>query len=87
MIVVDVNLLLYASFASFSQHTAARRWLEARLNGAEQLLLPGVSVFGFVRIASNPRIFEQPLSVSPKASRQASMVIRFSMVPSLRTAR
>ena len=60
---MDVNLLLYASFATFAQHEAARKWFEARLNGADQVLLPGVSVFGFVRIASNPRVFERPLSV------------------------
>ena len=63
MIVVDVNLLLYASFATFAQHEAARGWFERALNGDEQLLLPGVSVFGFVRIATNPRVFEKPLRV------------------------
>ena len=63
MIVIDVNLLLYASFATFTQHAAARAWLEKALNGTEQLLLPGVSIFGFVRIATNSRIFETPLRV------------------------
>jgi toxin-antitoxin system PIN domain toxin len=63
LIVVDANLLLYASFAAFAQHEAARSWLEKALNGDDQLLLPGVSVFGFVRIATNPRVFEKPLSV------------------------
>lgn len=63
MVVVDVNLLLYATFATFAQHKAARTWFEKALNGADQLLLPGVSVFGFVRIATNPRVFEKPLRV------------------------
>ena len=63
MNVVDINLLLYASFATFPQHKAARGWFEQMLNGDEQLLLPGVSVFGFVRIATNPRVFEKPLRV------------------------
>jgi toxin-antitoxin system PIN domain toxin len=63
VIVVDVNLLLYATFTSFAQHDAARRWFEKALNGSDQLLLPGVSVFGFVRIATNPRVFEEPLGV------------------------
>jgi len=68
LIVVDINLLLYATFTSFSQHDAARSWLETKLNGDEQLLLPGLSVFGFVRIASNPRVFDQPLSVEDALS-------------------
>lgn len=63
MIVVDVNLLLYATFSTFAQHAAARPWLENALNGQDQVLLPGVSIFGFVRIATNPRVFEKPLSV------------------------
>ena len=64
MLIVDVNLLLYASISSFPQHSAARAWLEGVLNGTEQLLLPAVSIFGFVRIATNPRIFERPLHVA-----------------------
>jgi toxin-antitoxin system PIN domain toxin len=61
LIVVDINLLLYACFSTFEQHAAARKWFEAALNGNEQLLLPGVSLFGFVRIGTNPRVFERPL--------------------------
>ena len=64
MIIVDVNLLLYASISTFPQHVVARPWLEHVLNGSEQLLLPAVSIFGFVRIATNPRIFDAPQSVA-----------------------
>lgn len=63
MIIADINLLLYATFASFEQHAAARAWFERILNGDQQLLLPGVTVFGFVRIATNPRIFERPMAI------------------------
>jgi len=68
VIVVDVNLLLYASFSTFSQHHAARSWLEKALNGTDQLLLPGVSIFGFVRLATNPRVFERPFSIEQALS-------------------
>jgi hypothetical protein len=61
MMVVDINLLLYATFSTFEQHEAARAWLEGALNGDEQLVLPSVSVFGFIRIATNPRIFAPPM--------------------------
>jgi toxin-antitoxin system PIN domain toxin len=63
VIIPDVNLLLYASITTFEQHAIAREWLSAALNGETQVLLPGVAVFGFVRIATNPRIFESPISV------------------------
>ena len=61
MIIVDINLLLYATFTTFKQHEAARIWFEGMLNGQDQVLLPAVSLFGFVRIATNPRVFDNPL--------------------------
>jgi toxin-antitoxin system PIN domain toxin len=64
VIIPDVNLLLYASITSFQEHAAARAWFTSILNGEDQLLLPAISLFGFVRIASNPRIFDSPIPVS-----------------------
>jgi toxin-antitoxin system PIN domain toxin len=61
VIVVDINLLLYATFTTFKQHAAAHAWFEGVLNGQDQVLLPAVSLFGFVRIATNPRVFDSPL--------------------------
>jgi toxin-antitoxin system PIN domain toxin len=61
VIIVDINLLLYATFTTFKQHEAARTWFEGVLNGQDQVLLPAVSLFGFVRIATNPRVFDNPL--------------------------
>jgi toxin-antitoxin system PIN domain toxin len=61
VIIVDINLLLYATFTTFKQHETARSWFEGVLNGSDQVLLPAVSLFGFVRIATNPRVFDNPL--------------------------
>jgi toxin-antitoxin system PIN domain toxin len=63
VIIPDVNLLLYASITTFEQHAVAREWFSAALNGELQVLLPGVTIFGFIRIATNPRIFESPIAV------------------------
>jgi uncharacterized protein len=68
LIVVDINLLLYATFSSFTEHERARAWLSERLNGDEQVLLPAVSIFGFVRIATNRRVFESPLRIEEALS-------------------
>lgn len=70
MILVDANLLVYAHVASFGQHGRARAWLDARLAGATPVGLPWESLLAFVRLVSNPRIFERPESVE-KAWRQA----------------
>jgi toxin-antitoxin system PIN domain toxin len=62
--IVDVNLLLYATISGFPQHDSARVWFEEMLRGDEQLLLPAVSIFGFVRIATNPRIFDRAMPIA-----------------------
>ena len=64
MILVDANLLVYARVAGFPQHDAARRWLDARLNGTVRVGLPWPSLLAFVRLVSNPRIFERPDSIA-----------------------
>jgi uncharacterized protein len=64
MILVDANLLVYAHVSSMPQHEPARVWLDNRLNGTAPVGLPWPSLLGFVRLISNPRIFERPLPTS-----------------------
>jgi toxin-antitoxin system PIN domain toxin len=62
MIVPDINLLLYAYDAASPSHAKAAAWWERCLSGKEPVgLLPGV-VFGFVRIGTNPRAFQHPMT-------------------------
>ena len=63
MIVVDVNLLLYAVITGFPQHTAARTWWTDVLNSDREVGLSSPALFGFLRIATNPRVLTSPLSV------------------------
>ena len=60
MILVDANLLIYAHVSSFPQHQVARQWLDSRFNGTAPVGLPWPSILGFVRLVTNPRIFEHP---------------------------
>ena len=64
MILVDANLLLYARDEGSPRHDAARRWLDARLSGRTKIGLPWQSLLAFVRIVSNPRIFDRPEPVA-----------------------
>jgi toxin-antitoxin system PIN domain toxin len=57
----DVNLLLYALDAASPRHRAARRWLEERLSGTETFAFTWVVLLAFVRLSTNPRVFEEPL--------------------------
>ena len=63
MIVPDVNLLLYAYNDAYAQHAKARQWWEEQVNSGVQIGLADVVIYGFLRISTNPRIFEVPMSI------------------------
>ena len=69
MILVDANLLLYAKISDYPQHQAAHDWFDGRLNGSARVGLPWPSLLAFLRITTNPRLFERPLSVSATSAR------------------
>ena len=56
MILPDLNLLLYAYNPHTPQHGAARGWWEQAMNGDELIGIPLEIAFGFVRIATHPRL-------------------------------
>jgi uncharacterized protein len=60
VILVDANILVYAHVESFSQHTAARDWLDRQLNSSTRVGLPWVSLVAFLRLVTNPRVFDHP---------------------------
>jgi toxin-antitoxin system PIN domain toxin len=61
VILVDVNLLLYAYNADSPQHGAARNWLDALFDGDDAIGLPWVTLWGFIRLTTNPRVLPNPL--------------------------
>ena len=61
-VLVDVNVLLYAKFRDFPRHEASRRWLDQALAGPEPVAIPWLCRVGFLRIATNGRVFEAPLT-------------------------
>lgn len=67
MIVPDINLLLYAYDASSPFHAKAAAWWEACLSGVEPVGLAEVVIFGFLRLSTNPRVFERSLAPAEAA--------------------
>ena len=59
---IDANILLYATDGSSPYHGAARPWLESQLNGPRRVGLPWLSLWAFVRISTNPRATLRPLT-------------------------
>ena len=64
MIVLDANVLLYAYDSKAAAHARCKTWLEGALNGEAQIAIPWQTLLAFVRIATNPRAFGNPLTVS-----------------------
>ena len=62
MILVDANILLYAEDELSLQHDSARQWWDLQLSGSAPVCLCWTVIGAFIRIASNPRVFENPLS-------------------------
>ncbi|MCK6554317.1 PIN domain-containing protein [Candidatus Binatia bacterium] len=71
MILVDANLLLYATVTDYPQHPAALAWLDGRLNDPLRVGLPWVSLLAFLRIGTNPRIFPNPMAMPDAWARVA----------------
>ena len=64
LILVDANLLIYASVQQMPQHISAKAWLAASLSGRTQVGIPWSSLLAYVRIVSNPRVFSCPVPIS-----------------------
>ncbi|MGH2711785.1 MAG: type II toxin-antitoxin system VapC family toxin [Actinomycetota bacterium] len=64
MKLTDVNLLLYAVDASAPRHGASRRWLEEQLSGTETLAFAWVVLIAFLRLSTNPSVFDDPLELA-----------------------
>ena len=62
-VLVDANILLYAKFEDFPQHELAANWLDGALNSPQPVGIPWVSLNAFLRIATNHRVFADPLSI------------------------
>jgi len=60
VILLDADLLVYAHVESSPEHQRARTWLDDRLNGSAAVDFPWPTTLAFVRLVTNPRIFEHP---------------------------
>lgn len=71
MILIDANLLVYAHVNSLAPHDAARVWLDEQLNGPGRVGIPWPSLLAFLRLVTNPRVFDRPETMT-SAWRQAA---------------
>jgi len=63
MLLLDVNVVVYAYRDDAPNHAAFRRWLEDLVNGDEAFGIAHVVLSGFLRIVTHPGIFRRPSSI------------------------
>ena len=63
MIVVDVNLLIYAVNQDSPNHRKAKSWLETAVSGTETVGLSWMVLLAFLRLTTRAGLFQKPLSV------------------------
>jgi uncharacterized protein len=74
VILVDVNILIYAHIDSAPQHETAHEWLDLQINGSSRVGLPWPSLLGFLRLTTNPRVLERPLPMTAAWEQVAAWV-------------
>lgn len=67
MIVPDANLLLYAYDHDSPFHEWARQWWEDCLSGQEAVGLTYPTLFAFLRISTNARVYTNPMTLTEAA--------------------
>ena len=72
MILVDANILLYAEDSLSPLHQKARVWWDEQLSQSGPVCLCWPVLSAFIRIGTNPRIFEHPLSLEQALARVQS---------------
>ena len=72
MILVDANLLLYAEDSQSPLHRQARQWWVAQLSGPSPCAFAWSVLSAFLRIATNRRAYDRPLTLEEAIGRVQS---------------
>jgi toxin-antitoxin system PIN domain toxin len=67
VIFLDANLLIYAYDETSPFHEPGRRWLERAMSEDDEVAIALVSILAFLRIMTNPALFDPPMSVAEAA--------------------
>lgn len=72
MILVDANILLYAEDNRSEHHEAARAWWDEQLSGSDPIAMCWPVLTAFLRIGTNPRLHQRPLTLREAVERVQS---------------
>lgn len=63
MILLDVNILIYAVNQDSPLYQSAKRWLEAAISGSETVALSWNGLLAFLRLTTRAGLFRNPMPV------------------------
>ena len=63
-LVIDTSILLYAANHATPQHEPCRRFLQEAVAVGDICFLPENVIYEFLRVATHPRVFPNPLQAS-----------------------
>lgn len=63
MILPDANVLLYAYHPASAEHSRCKDWLEEALSAPQPVRFAWLTLWAFLRISTNPNVFEHPLTM------------------------
>ena len=63
MMLMDVNVLVYAHREDAKDHSAYRDWLESVINSNTAYGFSELALSGFIRVVTHPKVFEKPSSL------------------------
>ena len=63
MMLMDVNVLVYAHREDVRNHAAYRDWLEAVINSNTAYAYSELALSGFIRVVTHPKVFESPTAL------------------------
>ncbi len=61
MILLDANILIRASNEDDPDHAKIKKWVEEAFSCEDLVCIPWVSIWAFLRIVTNPRLFARPI--------------------------
>lgn len=68
MLLMDVNVLVYAHRSDAQNHADYRHWLEGLINGDQAYSMADIVLSGFLRIVTHPRVFNPPSHITEALS-------------------
>ena len=75
-VTLDVNVLLYASDERSPRHERSRSLVETIASGPEITYLFWPTIMGYLRLATHPAVFEQPLALGAAIANVEALLAR-----------